>query len=367
MKAAMLFEPKTAMSIEEVEIDLPQDNEVLIRVGGSGLCHSDLHYMNGDLPFNGPAVFGHEVAGVVERVGREVSTVQVGDHVVACASGFCGHCTSCVSGKSHLCTDKPKRDPQAAPRLSWRGKPVLQGTAIGGFAEMVLLHENWVVPVDRDVPLDRAALLGCGVLTGLGSVFNTAQVRPGTKVVVVGCGGVGLNVVQGARIAGAAQIVAVDLAPEKLELARRLGATHVAPGGPDAVEAVLELTRGGGDYVFEVIGLAATIAQAFDMVRRGGQLTMVGASRPDMTLPFSAFKIVANEMRIQGAVMGSSPFVRDIPRFASMYLAGQLDLDSLVAERIRLEDINTAFDVMKTGAQARSIITFCNECMLGRS
>jgi S-(hydroxymethyl)glutathione dehydrogenase/alcohol dehydrogenase len=358
MKAAVLFEPKTAMSIEDVDIDLPQDSEVLIRVCGSGLCHSDLHYLNGDLPFKGPAVFGHEVAGVVEAVGRNVTSIKVGDHVVACASGFCGHCTSCVSGKNHLCTDKPNRAAGDKARLTLGGVPVLQGTALGGFAEMVLLHENWVVSVSRDVPFDRAALLGCGVLTGLGSVFNRAQVQPGTKVVVVGCGGVGLNVIQGARIAGATQIVAVDLSVQKLELARKLGATDVVIGGPDAVETVRELTRGGADYAFEVIGLAETIVQAIDMLARGGQLTMVGAARPDMTLPLSAFKTVAFELRIQGAIMGSSPFIRDIPRFAEMYLNGQLDLDSLVAETISLEQVNEGFEVMRTGMQARSVITF---------
>jgi S-(hydroxymethyl)glutathione dehydrogenase/alcohol dehydrogenase len=358
MKAAVLFEAKTPMSIEEIDIDLPQASEVLIQVKGSGLCHSDLHYSNGDLPFVGPAVFGHEVAGIVEAVGSDVTSVKVGDHVVACASGFCGHCTKCVSGKNHLCTDKPNRSVQDRPRLSLKGDRVLQGTSIGGFAEMVLLHENWVVPIDRAIPFDRAALLGCGVLTGLGTVFNRAQVQPGSKVVVVGCGGVGLNVIQGARIAGASQIVAVDLSPEKLELARKLGATHLVPGGREAVEAVREITEGGADYAFEVIGLAETIVQCIDMLARGGQLTMVGAARPDLNVPLSAFKTVANELRIQGSIMGSSPFIRDIPKFGAMYLAGQLDLDTLVAETIALAQVNDGYERMRAANQARSVITF---------
>lgn len=223
---------------------------------------------------------------------------------------------------------------------------------------MVLLHQNYVVAVDRDLPLDRAALLGCGVLTGLGTVINRAEVLPGSKVVVVGCGGVGLNVIQGARISGASQIVAVDLAPGKLKLAKQMGATDVVEGGAEAVEVVRQVTGGGADYAFEVIGIAETIAQSIDMLARGGQLTMVGASRPDMVLPFSAFRVVANELRIQGVVMGSSPFVRDIPRYAEMYMRGQLDLDSLIAERITLHDINDGMDVLRTGRQARSIITF---------
>lgn len=358
MKAAIAFEPRSPMSIEDVDIDLPADDEVLIRVKASGICHSDLHYLNGDLPFTGPAVFGHEVAGIVEAVGSDVTSVKPGDHVIACASGFCGHCSTCVSGKSHLCADKPRRGAGTRPRLTLGGKPVMQGMQIAGFAEMVLLHQNYIVAVDRELPLDRAALLGCGVVTGLGTVINRAQVVPGSKVVVVGCGGVGLNVIQGARISGASQIVAVDLAPGKLELARKMGATDVVIGGPDAVEAVRHITGGGADYAFEVIGLAETISQSIDMLARGGQLTMVGASRPDMTLPLSAFKTVANELRIQGVIMGSSPFVRDIPRYAEMYMRGQLDLDSLIAERISLADINAGIEVLKTGTQARSVITF---------
>jgi len=346
------------MSIEDVDIDLPADDEVLVRVVASGICHSDLHYLNGDLPFSGPAVFGHEVAGIVEAVGSDVTTVRPGDHVVACASGFCGHCTPCVSGRNHLCADKPRRGAESRPRLSMRSQPVMQGMQIGGFAEMALVHQNYLVAVDRDLPLDRAALLGCGVVTGLGAVINRAQVLPGSKVVVVGCGGVGLNVIQGARISGASQIVAVDLASAKLELARKMGATDVVAGGPDAVDLVRQVTGGGADYAFEVIGRAETIVQSIDMLARGGQLTMVGASRPDMTLPLSAFKTVANELRIQGVIMGASPFVRDIPRFAEMYMRGQLDLDGLIGERISLYEVNTAMEILKTGLQARSVILF---------
>lgn len=358
MKAAVLFEPRARMSIEEIGIDLPADDEVLVRVSASGICHSDLHYLNGDLPFAGPAVFGHEVAGVVEAVGADVTVIKPGDHVVACASGFCGHCTTCVSGKTHLCVDKPRRGAESRSRLNLGGRPVMQGMQIGGFAEMALLHQNYVVAVDRDLPLDRAALLGCGVLTGLGAVINRAGVKPGSKVVVVGCGGVGLNVIQGARISGASQIVAVDLAPGKLELAKQMGATDGVAGGAEAVERVRHITGGGADYAFEVIGLAETISQSIDMLAKGGQLTMVGASRPDVTLPFSAFKAVANELRVQGVVMGSSPFMRDIPRYAAMYMAGQLDLDALIAERIALEDINDGMALLKTGKQARSVIVF---------
>ena len=222
----------------------------------------------------------------------------------------------------------------------------------------MLVHENWAVPVTRDLPLDRAALLGCGVLTGLGSVFNSAKVTPGSRVVVVGCGGVGLNIVQGARIVGAAQIIAVDLAPEKLELAKKLGATDVVLNGGDAVATVHEITKGGVDFAFEAIGRPATIEQSLHMLKPGGLLTLVGATRIDETVALPSFAALINEWRVQGSLMGSAPFIRDIPRFADMYLKGLLDIDSLVAERISLADIDHGYALMQQGSHARSVIVF---------
>ena len=284
MKAAVLRRPGGAIEICTVSIDKPRKDEVLVRVVASGLCHSDYHFMSGDLPFGGPRVLGHEVAGVVEAVGDDVGRLCVGDHVVACASLFCGGCDQCVSGSTQRCQDRPRRDAAARPRLLLGDIALIQSSEVGGFAEQVLVHQNSLVAISRDMPLDRAALLGCSVVTGLGSVFNSAQVRAGQSVAVIGCGGVGLNVIQGARIAGASRIVAVDLSPTKLELARTLGATDTIVGGPDAVDAVREAT-GGVDHAIEVIGRPDTIAQAIRMLRPGGLATVVGVAPGDARVP----------------------------------------------------------------------------------
>ena len=358
MKAAVLFGVKEPFRICDVAIDKPMAREVLVRVAASGLCHSDYHFVSGDLPNPMPCVLGHEVAGVVEAIGSEVTRMRVGDHVVGGVTTFCGHCDRCVSGRTHLCLDKPQRGDHEPPKLSLDGEIVNRGVQLCGYAEQILIHENGLVVVDRTLPLDRAALLGCGVLTGLGSVFNTAKVTPGSKVAVIGCGGVGLNVVQGAKLAGADQIVAIDLMPEKRALAAQLGATDVVAGGPDAVATVRELTGGGVDFSFEVIGLARTMVQAVEMLVPGGLMTIVGAMPATATFPMSGLQLLANEWRIQGAFMGSSPFVRDIPRFGALYMEGRLELDALIAEHIDLSQINEGFETMLGGAQTRSIITF---------
>ena len=358
MKAAVLRATKTPFEIEEVGVDKPGPREVLVRVAASGLCHSDYHFVNGDLPMPLPAVLGHEAAGIVEAVGPEVTMVSVGDLVVTCATMFCGHCNSCVSGKTHICTDKPRRIEQNGPRLTIKGLPINQAGELGGFAEQMLVHENAVVVMPREMPLDRAALLGCGVLTGLGTVFNAAKVTPGSKVAVIGCGGVGLNVIQGARLAGAQQIIAVDLMPEKHALALKLGATDTVMGGPDAVETVRELSKGGVDFSFEVIGLQPTMLQAIEMLAPGGLMTIVGAMALGASIPVPGISMLMNEWRVQGAFMGSSPFVREIPRYAQLYLQGKLDLDTLISERIALGAINEGYRTMLGATQARSVITF---------
>jgi S-(hydroxymethyl)glutathione dehydrogenase/alcohol dehydrogenase len=359
MKAAVIFAPETPFEVTELTVDKPAPREVLVRVGASGLCHSDYHFANGDLPFAMPAVLGHEAAGIVEQVGSEVTTVAVGDHVVACASSFCGQCDKCVSGRNHLCSSKPKRSLYAAPRLSLpNGERVHQGSVIGGFAEQLLVHENAIVKIPRELPLDRAALLGCGVVTGLGVVFNAARVTPNSCVVVLGCGGVGLNVVQGAKLAGARQIIAVDPMPQKRELARKMGATDVVVGGSNAVEEVRALSNGGADFSFEVIGLPHTMEQAVLMLAPGGLMTIVGAMAVNAKISLPGIAMLLNEWRVQGSYMGSSPFTRDIPRYASLCLCGKLDLDSLIAERIELKDVNKGFATMLGATQARSVIVF---------
>lgn len=357
MRAAILREAKAGLVIEDVEIDNPQDDEVLVRVMASGLCHSDLHYVTGDLPLQGPTILGHEVAGIVEAIGEGVTSVRPGDAVVACSSGYCSQCIPCVTGRTHLCESRPDRIGPPS-RITLGGEEIIQGTRVGGFAEEVLLHENFLVKIPSELPFDRAALLGCGVLTGVGSVLNSAKVTAGSRVVVIGCGGVGLNIVQGARIAGAAQIIAVDISPTKLELAAKFGATDLVTGGEDAVEAVLAASGGGVDFAFEAIGLVTTIGQAAQMLAVSGLLTLVGVTAPQAKAEFPVFPTVLKELRIQGALMGSAPFKRDIPRFANMYLDGALDLDTLVSGRIRLSDINAGFTAMTQGSVARSVIVF---------
>jgi S-(hydroxymethyl)glutathione dehydrogenase/alcohol dehydrogenase len=359
VKAAVLFGVERPFEMCDVTIDKPLPREVLIRVGASGLCHSDYHAVTGTTRFTPPAVLGHEAAGIVEAVGSEVTSVKAGDHVVSCLSIFCGRCNNCVSGRSYICSSRPSRGRDAPPRLALKGERLNpDGDRLAAFAEQMLVDESAVVRVDHALPLDRGALLGCGVMTGLGAVFNAARVTPGSKVAVVGCGGVGLNVIQGARIAGAALIIAIDLMAEKRALATKLGATHGVSGGPDAVAEVREITGGGADFTFEVVGLPQTIEQAVAMLARGGLMTMVGVAPRDAQISFPAQRWLLNAWRMQGALMGAGPFTRDIPQYASLYLQGRLDLDDLISERIPLEGINAGYDTMLRGDQARSVITF---------
>jgi S-(hydroxymethyl)glutathione dehydrogenase / alcohol dehydrogenase len=359
VQAAVFYSAHQPLEIEELAVDNPRGREVLLRVAASALCHSDLHMMKGDIPCAAPLVLGHEAAGIVEAVGAEVTSFKAGDHVVCCTALYCGACNPCLSGKSNRCTQRPGRkgdDPSTITLLN--GKKLVQHGSVGGFAEQMLVHENALVLVPRELPLDRAALLGCGVLTGAGSVFNSANVQPGSSVVVIGCGGVGLNVIQASRIAGAERIIAVDLAPEKLELARKFGATDTVLGGASAVEGVKQCARGGVDYAFEVIGLPQTIQQGVQMLAKGGLMTIVGAIRFDAAVTLPTLALLVNEWRIQGSFLGSGPFKRDVPRLASLYLKGRLDLDGLISERIPLAPINRGFDTMLGGTQARSVIIF---------
>src|SRR5271156_2215872 len=272
MKAAVFHGPKMPLSIEDVELDKPQDREVLIKTVASGVCHSDLHFVDGLYPYAAPAVLGHEAAGIVEEVGKQVTYVKPGDHVICCLSVFCGTCARCMSGHPNLCSNKEatQRKPGDKPRISQKGQPVNQFLDISSYCEKMLLHENAVVKIREDLPLDRAALIGCGVTTGVGAVLNTAKIEPGSTVAVFGCGGVGLAAIQGARIAGARRIIAVDKFPSKLELAKKLGATDgVDTSQVDAVKAIRELTNGGVDYAFEAVGLKVLAEQCFEAIKNG--------------------------------------------------------------------------------------------------
>src|SRR4051812_19848734 len=310
MRAAVLSEIPGKLEIDEVQIDNPGPREVLIRTEAAGLCHSDLHFMEGKYPWMLPAVLGHESAGVVEQVGDQVSYVQPGDHVITCLSVYCGNCEHCLTGHLSLCDNKHavQRPMDGPQRLSRNGDTMWQFFDLSSFAEMMLVHENAIVKIRDDMPLDRAALIGCGVTTGLGAVFNTAKVEPGTTVAVIGCGGIGLNCIQSAAIAGAARGIAVDRVPEKLALAKDFGATDLVDAGAgDAVGQVQELTAGGVHYAFEAIGLKATAEQAFAMLRRGGTATVIGMIPIGETVELPGFEFLF-EKKLQGSNMGSNRF-----------------------------------------------------------
>ena len=358
MKAAVLREVGKPLQIEDVQISKPGPHEVLIRTAAAGVCHSDLHFIEGKYPHPMPAVLGHESSGVVEAVGSEVRSVKPGDHVITCLSAFCGHCEHCVTGHMSRCVSpETKRRDDDEPRLSSPKGPMLQYLNLSSFAEQMLIHENACVAIRKDMPLDRAALIGCGVMTGVGAVIHTSNVRPGDTVAVIGCGGVGLAAINGAAIAGAGRIIAIDMAPGKENLAKSMGATDFVLGGPDAVKTVIEMTRGGVQHSFEAIGLAATAEQAFNMLARGGTANVIGMIPVGQTISLMGAAFLA-EKRIQGSLMGSNRFPVDMPRLVEAYMAGKLHLDDMISRRIKLEQVNEAFEEMKTGAVARSVIVF---------
>ncbi len=361
MKAAVLRELHSPLVIEQVAIDAPADDEVLVRVMASGLCHSDLHVIDGNIPHPVPAILGHEAAGVVEAVGSNVTEFRTGDHVVSCLSQFCGACRECQVGRTWLCERRKELSTQGRtrPRVTSGNEAVMPVAGLGAFAEQMLVHRNAIVAVPKDLRFDCAAVLGCAVITGVGSVLNGAKVEPGSTVAVVGCGGIGLNVIQGARLAGAERIIAVDLQPSKLDLARHFGATDVVDAGQaDAVAAVLELSNGGVDYAFEAIGLSATVEQAFAMIRPGRTAYVVGVPPFGSQLQIPGFHLCMQHKGLQGLFMGANRFKHDIPMLASMYLGDRIKLDRLISERISLESVNDGFERMRQARDARSVIVF---------
>lgn len=358
MQAALFHGPQQPLTIEEVEIDRPIGREVLVRVAASGVCHSDLHFVDGYYQMAPPAILGHEAAGIVEAVGPDVEEFAPGDHVIGCLSGFCGRCEYCLTGRTHLCPNRPARSKDQPPRLVWKGQSVTQFAGLSTYAEKMLVHENNLVKIRPDVPLDRAALIGCGVTTGVGAVLNTAKVQPGSSVAVFGAGGIGLSVVQGARIAGALQIIAVDVHENKLAMARELGATHVVDASSrDPVRAIREMTGGGVDYSFEAIGLKQTAEQCFDCLRPGGTATIIGMIPLGQKIELDGSSFL-RERKIQGSSMGSNRFKVDMPRYIEFYLQGRLKLDEMITRRGRLADVNEAFRAMKAGEVARTVLMF---------
>jgi S-(hydroxymethyl)glutathione dehydrogenase/alcohol dehydrogenase len=359
MKAAVLRQVRTPLQIEDVQIGKPGPHEVLIRTVAAGLCHSDLHFIEGAYPTLMPAVLGHESAGVVEQVGSEVHTVKVGDHVITCLSAYCGHCDYCLTGHLSLCTSpETKRGKEDEPRLRQADAAMAQFLNLSSFAEQMLIHEHACVAIRKDMPLDRAALIGCSVMTGVGAVMHTSNVRPGETVAVIGCGGVGLAAINGAAIAGAGRIIAVDMVGSKLNLAKEFGATDVVnPADGDPVKQVMELTKGGVHHSFEAIGLKATTEQAFKMLRRGGTANVIGMIPIGTMIELHGVEFLG-EKRIQGSMMGSNRFPVDMPRLVDFYMSGKLKLDELISRRIKLEQVNEGFADMKTGELARSVIMF---------
>jgi S-(hydroxymethyl)glutathione dehydrogenase/alcohol dehydrogenase len=359
MKAAVLREVGKPLQIEDVQIDKPGPREVLIRTKAAGVCHSDLHFIEGLWPHPLPTVLGHESAGIVEQVGSEVSTVKVGDHVITCLSVFCGHCEYCLTDRMNLCVSPETRRKADEPaRITQNGAAWPQYLNLSSFAEQMLVHEHAVVAIRKDMPFDRAALIGCGVMTGVGAVILTSKVRPGETVAVIGLGGVGLSAVNGAAIAGAGRIIAIDMSPSKSNLARAFGATDfICAADGDPVKVVQELTKGGVEHSFECVGMTKTCEQAFGMLKRGGTANVVGMvpMGQNLSLPGSAF---LTGKRIQGSMMGSNRFPVDMPRLVDMYMAGKLKLDDMVSRRIKLPEVNEAFAEMKTGQIARSVIVF---------
>jgi S-(hydroxymethyl)glutathione dehydrogenase/alcohol dehydrogenase len=358
MKAAVLHELNKPFSIEDVSIDRPGPREVVLRTAAAGICHSDMHFQEGKYLWPMPCVLGHEGAGVVEAVGSEVTYVRPGDHVITCVSVFCGQCASCLRGQPHMCANRGAllRGAEQPPALHQNGVRVHQMMGLSCFAEQMLVHENAVVKIDRDVPLDRAALIGCAVTTGVGAVLNTARVEPGSSVAVVGCGGIGLNAVQGARLAGAARIVAIDRIASKLELARAFGATDaIDASAGDPVEQVRALTSGGVDYSFEAIGLKQTAEQCFAMLRPGGLAVVIGMIPLGTKVEIQGAELLS-EKRLTGTNMGSNRFRIDMPTYLRFYLQGRLNLDDLVSRRLRLDQINQGFDALRAAEVARSVI-----------
>ena len=358
------FVDSKPLTIEEVELASPGHGEVLVRIGAAGLCHSDLSVINGDRPRPMPMALGHEAAGVIEQLGDGVTDLQRGDHVVLVFVPSCGHCGPCAEGRPALC------EPGAAAngagtllsgerRLSRSGKPINHHLGCSVFAEYATVSRRSVVKIDPELPLDHAALFGCAVLTGVGAVVNTAQVRAGASVAVIGLGGVGLASLLGACAAGARHIIAVDLSDAKLDLAKSMGATHsFNAGNADCQEQIRELTSGGVEYAFELAGSVRAVDLAYKITRRGGTTVTAGLPPPTATLALSPVNLVAEERTLKGSYIGTCVPSRDIPRYIELFRQGRLPVDRLMTGKLELEDINRGFDLLHEGKAVRQVVVF---------
>ena len=359
MKAAVCREFRQSLAIEQVELAEPRPGEVKVRIKACAICHSDLLFLAGAWGGELPAVAGHEAAGIVEEVGVGVERVGPGDHVVVTLLRACGYCPFCARGERQLCETRLPLD-LCSPLRAADGSPIRQGLRTGAFAEQVVVDASQVALIPPEVPLDSAALLACGVITGVGAVLNTAAMRPGSHVATIGTGGVGLNCVQGAALGGARTNIAIDLADRKLAAARSFGASHaINPAREDARAAVRALTDGrGADYVFVAAGSAAAIEQGVRLLRRGGTLVVAGMTADGVRVHFEAVDIADHALRILGSKMGSVRMPLDIEMLADWYLKGRLKLDELISGRYPLEQINEAIASAAAGDALRNVITF---------
>jgi S-(hydroxymethyl)glutathione dehydrogenase/alcohol dehydrogenase len=364
VKAAVCYEAKAPLVVEELDLEEPREGEVLVRMTSAGVCHSDYHVMQGEWNPPLPMVLGHEGAGIVEKVGPGVTLSQPGDHVILNFRPNCGWCKYCTAGRPVLCNGAPS--PRwfmfdGSVRLHKGSTDIHHFARIACFAEYAVVPQSGAVTIRNDMPMDRACLIGCAVMTGVGAVINTAKVQPGSSVVVIGCGGIGLNVIQGAKLAGAGRIIAVDMLENKLAFAREFGATDVVDASKgDTVERILAMTDGGADYAFEAIGYSKTIEQAYASTGLGGTTVVVGMAPEDDNLTLSALSLPRAEKVIMGSWYGGARPFLDLPKMVDLYLEGKIKVDEMISRYYPLDEINTAYDALANGEVARSILTFDN-------
>lgn len=359
MKAMVVREYGAGFFLEEVQIAAPVGREVLVDVKASGLCHSDVSAMKYDLGFPAPSVLGHEAAGIVAAVGPDVTEFFPGDHVVGCLVQYCGKCKQCITGNVGLCLhpEATVRAEGEVSRLSSEGGALTQGMGLGGFAEQALVHENQLVKLPESMPWAQAALLGCGVATGAGAVLTAAKVPQGSSVAIIGAGGVGLNAISGAVIAGASKIIVIDITDDKLETAKKFGATDVVNSATeDAVARVIELT-GGVDYAFDFVGFAPTAQSGWDMLAKGGELYLIGLGSPTSELNLKLVDAITTRKSVHGVYMGSTNPKRDLAMYADLYLQGRFNLDDLVSKEISLSEVNEGYESLKEPGMNRVVIT----------
>lgn len=360
MKAVVVRGPGN-FSVEDLTIDAPNAGELKIKMKATGVCHSDLSLIEGRLPLPLPCVIGHEGAGIVEEVGEGVTRFAVGDHVVLSYIPACGHCSDCHNHRPHLCTSGKMTGKMLddTARVHCNDEDINVMQFLGCMAEYAVIPESSAVKIEKDIPLDKAALVGCAVMTGVGAAINTAKIEPGSSVVVFGCGGIGLSIIQGAKLAGANKIIAIDIADNKLAMAQNFGATHLINSANDApVQKVHELTGGGADYAFEAVGMPQLMEQTHEAVRRGGTAVIVGVAALTDTITFNALTLAMSAKTIKGCIYGDANPPVDFPRLLDLYKSGKLNLDDMVTQSYSIDDAPQAFEDMKNNANARGVIVF---------